>query len=35
MVIGAAMMFVYYKWGNWHTKGVTAKMGQQRAAEAK
>lgn len=26
MVIGAAMMFVYYKWGNWHTKGVTAKM---------
>lgn len=30
MVIGAAMMFVYYKWGNWHTKGVTAKMGAQR-----
>ena len=26
MVIGAAMMFVYYKWGNWHTKGVTARM---------
>jgi len=33
MVIGAAMMFCYYKWGNWHTKGVTAKMAAARNAE--
>ena len=35
MVIGAALMFIYYKWGNWHTKGVTARMNAGRAPAPK